>query len=58
VSSNFKKLSTAEIASVKANPRSSQWTTREAGISPARALPYEMYAEGELGAGGKQFDFS
>jgi phospholipase C len=53
--SDFKKLDSQEIASVKANPSSDILPKQEKGIRPACALPYELYADGALTPGGKAF---
>src|SRR6185437_10795336 len=50
--SNFKKLSSAEIALVNADPRRSALLSKqENGIRPSTALPYELYADGSLVGG-------
>lgn len=46
---DYHALSTAQIAECRRNPRAASWMPRqEPGIRPARALPYELHAEGRL----------
>ena len=55
IPNNFKKLDTHEIAQARENPRSSWLPRQEDGVRAACALPYELSADGELGADGKLF---
>jgi phospholipase C len=55
--SDYKKLSSHEIALIKKAPRSSPYMPQqEKGIKPANALPYELYADGKLSADKKSFE--
>jgi phospholipase C len=55
--SNYKKLTAGEIEQINRSPRHSAWMPhQEPGIRPACALPYELYAEGSLGADGKYYE--
>jgi phospholipase C len=47
----YQALSESEIRQARQNWRSAPWMPRqEPGVRPARALPYELYAEGRLSA--------
>jgi phospholipase C len=51
VPSNYTKLSASQIADINANhPRSQFMSHQEPGVRPSCALPYELYAEGQLSA--------
>ena len=52
---NFKKLDMHEIAQARENPRSSWLPRQEEGVRAACALPYELSADGALGADSKSF---
>jgi len=57
IPSNYKKLSPDEIDDVNGNLRRSQFTAhQEPGTKPACALPYELYAEGNLTTDGARFE--
>jgi phospholipase C len=57
IPSNYRKLEAAQIEEINHNPQTSQFTShQEAGIRPACALPYELYAEGGLNADGTMFE--
>ena len=53
---NYKKLSSPEIETINTNPSASPYMPQqEKGVKPACALPYEIYADGNLSADRKQF---
>jgi phospholipase C len=55
--SNYRKLSAGEIEQINRSPRHSALLPhQEPGISPACALPYELYADGSLGADGQSYE--
>lgn len=55
--SNFKKLTAQEIAGIIKNPRkTSLLPKQEPGIKPANAIPYEVYAHGNLDKAKGEFD--
>lgn len=57
IPSNYKPLNAAGIAEINRSPAGSSLMPRqEAGIRRACALPYELYAEGELSKDGKAFE--
>jgi phospholipase C len=54
---NFKVLTPEEIEQCRTNPDAVPWMPRqEPGTRPSCALPYELYAEGNLSADRKQFE--
>jgi phospholipase C len=54
---SYKKLNDQEIISVKSAPYASPYLPQqEKGIRPACALPYELYADGQLSSDKKQFE--
>ncbi len=57
VPSNYRKLTTEQIAEFNRNPLSTEWSAKqEKGVRPACALPYEMYAEGGVSADGSKVE--
>jgi phospholipase C len=55
--SNYTKLTAGQIEQINRSPRHSALMPRqEQGVSPACALPYELYADGSPGADGKYFE--
>ncbi len=55
--SNYRKLTAGEIEQINRSPRhSTLMPDQEQGIRPACALPYELYADGSLGADGKYYE--
>jgi phospholipase C len=57
--SNYKKLTAAQIEKINHSPLHSGLVPRqEEGIRPACALPYELYADGSLGADGKSWELN
>lgn len=53
---SFQKLSPGQIAEVNRNPLTSEvMSHQEAGVRPARPIPYELYAEGKLSEDSKTF---
>ncbi len=55
--SNYRKLTAGEIERSTSSPRhSTLMPDQEQGICPACALPYELYADGSLGADSKYFE--
>ena len=55
--SNYRKLTPGQIEQINRSPRQSALMPhQEPGICPACALPYELYADGNLGADGKCFE--
>ncbi|CAN5623000.1 phospholipase C, phosphocholine-specific [soil metagenome] len=53
---NYKKLSAQEIVVINNNPSASTYMPQqEKGVRPACALPYEIYADGNLSPDRKQF---
>jgi phospholipase C len=56
---DYKKLSPAEIAQINRNPAGTTlMPAQEKGIRPSTALPYELYVDGQLNAGGNAFEIS
>ncbi|NNV55330.1 phosphocholine-specific phospholipase C [Limnovirga soli] len=56
VPDNFKNLTQQEIALINKNPGDSPYMPQqEKGIRPACALPYELYADGNINAAKNQF---
>jgi phospholipase C len=54
--SGYKVLSAAEISGINHAPHSSPYLPQqEKGIKPSNALPYQLYADGNLSADKKQF---
>jgi phospholipase C len=57
IPSNYKKLISAQIEDINRNLQHSPFAShQEAGIRPACALPYELYAEGGLSADRTSYD--
>jgi phospholipase C len=57
VPSNYKKLTSEQIAEINRNQTSSDLMShQEKGIRPACSLPYELYAEGKLSADRSKFE--
>ncbi len=57
--SNFKALTTEEIAKANADPANSPFVpNQEKGIRNSNALPYELYADGKLSADKKSFELT
>jgi phospholipase C len=57
IPSNYKKLDADQIDTINRNLQQSPLTShQEQGTRPACALPYELYAEGELTQDGAQFE--
>jgi phospholipase C len=55
--SNFKVLTAEEIAEISRDPAASALMPKqEPGIKPACALPYQLYADGNLNAGKTHFE--
>jgi phospholipase C len=55
--SDFKLLTSQEIAQIKKNPLASPYMPQqEKGIKPSCALPYELYADGKLSGDKKSFE--
>ncbi|MBB5439831.1 phospholipase C [Pedobacter sp. AK017] len=55
--SGFKKLSNGDVAAYVANPLSGKvMSVQEKGIRPSCALPYELYADGQLQADKQNFE--
>ncbi len=55
--SNYTKLTAGQIGQINRSPgRSALMPRQEQGVSPACALPYELYADGSPGADGKYFE--
>ena len=55
--SGFKKITDADIAAFKSNPRTSGvMSAQEKGIRASCALPYELYADGKLQQDKKSFE--
>ena len=52
---NFKALTPEEIAQISQDPASPLMPHQEPGVKPACALPYELYAHGNLSADRKSF---
>ncbi|MBD1392672.1 phosphocholine-specific phospholipase C [Mucilaginibacter glaciei] len=53
---DYKKLTADDIVLIKKAPASSPYMAKqEPGIKPANALPYELYADGQLSADKKSF---
>ncbi|WP_158994668.1 phosphocholine-specific phospholipase C [Mucilaginibacter sp. L196] len=57
--SDYKLLTTEEITQINHSPVSSPYMPQqEKGIKPSCALPYELYADGELNADKKSFEIN
>ncbi|MES1222289.1 MAG: phospholipase C, phosphocholine-specific, partial [Bacteroidota bacterium] len=57
VPSNYKKLTQDEIEKLKKDPQAFSFMPRqEKGTRPACAIPYELYADGQLSADTQQFE--
>ncbi|HVT98544.1 MAG TPA: alkaline phosphatase family protein, partial [Acidobacteriaceae bacterium] len=57
IPSNYRNLSTNEIADINRNSQHSRFMShQESGTRPACALPYELYAEGGLTSDGTEFE--
>jgi phospholipase C len=57
VPSNFKELTSAEIAEINHNLLEAQSTAhQEPGIRPSCALPYELYVDGNMSGDGTRFE--
>jgi phospholipase C len=55
----YKKLSAADIETFKRDRVGADWMPRqEPGVRPSCALPYELYAEGSVGANGRLFEIA
>lgn len=55
--SGFKKITNTDVAAFKAKPvGSGVMSQQEKGIRPSCALPYELYVDGQLQAGQKNFE--
>jgi phospholipase C len=55
--SGFKKITGTDVAAFKAKPvGSGVMSQQEKGIRPSCALPYELYVDGQLQAGQKNFE--
>jgi phospholipase C len=55
--SNYRKLTASQIEEISRSPRHSEWMPhQEEGIRPACPLPYELHADGKLGADGKSYE--
>ncbi|GLU53741.1 phosphocholine-specific phospholipase C [Dyadobacter frigoris] len=53
----YKSLSATEISQINQDPSASQYMPQqEKGTRPARALPYQLYADGHLSADKKSFE--
>jgi phospholipase C len=53
---NFRKLTAAQIEAMNRSPLHAEGAMhQEPGIRPACAVPYELYAEGEVSGDGRQF---
>jgi phospholipase C len=54
--SNYKKLTASQIEQINRSPQhSGLMAQQEQGICPACALPYELYADGNVGADGNPY---
>ena len=57
IPSNYKKLTAEEIEQINRAPMHSELIARqEEGVRPACALPYELYADGNLSEDGSQYE--
>jgi phospholipase C len=57
IPSSYRKLTAEQVERINHFPRSSELVPhQEEGISPACALPYELYADGSLGDNGKCYE--
>ncbi|MFC5861502.1 phosphocholine-specific phospholipase C [Acidicapsa dinghuensis] len=57
IPSNFTKLTAAQIEEINHKPKQSKWLPQqEEGIRLACALPYELYADGNLSADGQKLE--
>jgi phospholipase C len=56
IPSNYRKLTDGQIEEINRSPQhSGLMPQQEEGICPARALPYELYADGNAGADGNSY---
>jgi phospholipase C len=56
--SNYKKLSQEEIEQINRDLYAHLVSQQEPGVRPSRPLPYELYADGGLGADKKNFELA
>ena len=57
IPSGYRKLSAEQVEQINHSPRRSELVPhQEDGICPACALPYELYADGNLGADGSYYE--
>ena len=57
IPSNYRKLTTQQIEEINRSPLHSEFTVhQEQGIRPACALPYELYADGNLSEDGAHLE--
>ena len=57
IPSNYKKLTAEEVEQINRAPMHSELIARqEEGVRPACALPYELYADGNLSEDGSQYE--
>lgn len=57
IPSNYRKLETTQIEDIRRDLQHSAFTShQEPGIKPACALPYELYAEGNLSSDGTSYE--
>jgi len=57
IPSNYQRLTAAQIEQINSDPaRSNLLAHQEAGTRPSCALPYELYADGNLSADGTHFE--
>ncbi len=57
--SNYKALTTKEIAAINENPNASSYIPQqEKGIRPSCALPYELYTDGNINPTNKTFEIN
>lgn len=57
--SGYRKLSANDVEQFRRNRTGASWMPRqEPGIRPSTAVPYELYAEGAITAGGKLFEIT
>lgn len=55
----FHRLTPGEIEQFREDPHASPWMPhQEKGVRPSCALPYQLYADGALGGGGKLFEIT
>jgi phospholipase C len=56
IPSNYKKLTTEQIAEINKDPQGSELMShQEPGVRPSCGLPYELYADGKLSADRRKF---